>query len=102
MVFKALLDLASIYKHAFKTPVCSIRYFQISKDNKQLFEDVKRLLDIIDYDTHYTRVALMEKLERKSKQRFHWNYLHPAIELSLIRMIIPDKPNSRNQRYVKL
>ena len=28
-------------------------------------------------------------------------YLNPAIELQLIRMTVPDKPRSRNQRYVK-
>ena len=26
----------------------------------------------------------------------------PAIDMNLIRMTIPDKPNSRNQRYVKV
>ncbi|MFR1832669.1 MAG: Fic family protein [Lachnospiraceae bacterium] len=29
------------------------------------------------------------------------SYLHPAIELNLIGMTIPDKPNSRNQPYIK-
>ena len=30
------------------------------------------------------------------------DYLRPAIDRNLIRMTIPDKPNSRNQRYVKI
>ncbi len=30
------------------------------------------------------------------------DYLRPAIDRNLIRMTIPDKPNSRNQRYVKV
>ena len=75
---------------------------QISEDNEQLSEYVKRLLDAMEYDTPYTSVALMEKLGLKSKEGFRRNYLHPAIELNLVRMTIPDKPNSRNQRYVKL
>ncbi|WP_442984499.1 Fic family protein, partial [Sellimonas sp.] len=29
-------------------------------------------------------------------------YLRPAVDMNLIRMTIPDKPNSRNQRYVKI
>lgn len=30
------------------------------------------------------------------------NHLQPAIEMNLVRMTIPNKPNSRNQRYVKI
>ena len=43
---------------------------------------------------------LMEKLGLKTKEGFRRNYLHPAIEMNLIQMTMPDKPNSRNQRYV--
>ena len=75
---------------------------QISEDNGQLSEYVKKLLEVMEYDVPYTSVNLMEKLGLKSKEGFRRNYLHPAIELNLIRMTIPDKPNSRNQRYTKL
>ena len=75
---------------------------QLTEDSEQLSEYIKRLLDVMEYDTPYTSAALMEKLGLKSKEGFRRNYLHPAIELNLIRMTIPDKPNSRNQRYVKL
>ena len=33
---------------------------------------------------------------------FKRNHLQPAIEMNLVRMTIPNKPNSRNQRYVKI
>jgi len=75
---------------------------QLSEDSEQLSEYVKRLLDAMEYDVPYSSLALMEKLGLKSKEGFRRNYLHPAIELNLIRMTIPDKPNSRNQRYVKV
>ena len=70
------------------------------EDNTQecggaLWENISRLLQ-------YTSKALMEKLELKSREGFRRNYLHPAVEVNLIRMTIPDKPNSRNQRYVKI
>ena len=75
---------------------------QFSCDNEQLSEYVKKLLDIMEYDVPYTSNLLMEKLNLKSKEGFRRNYLHPAMEMNLIRMTIPDKPNSRNQRYVKI
>ena len=75
---------------------------QISEDNEQLSECVKRLLDAMEYNIPYTSKALMEKLGLKSKEGFLRNYLRPATYMNLIRMTIPDKPNSRNQRYIKV
>ena len=75
---------------------------QITSGGDQVSEYVKRILDVMEYDVPYTSAALMERLNLKSKENFRRNYLHPAIEMSLIAMTIPDKPNSRNQRYVKL
>lgn len=75
---------------------------QISEDNEQLTEYIKKLLGVMEYDTPYTSKTLMDKLNLKSKEGFRRNYLRPAIDMNLIRMTIPDKPNSRNQRYVKI
>ena len=74
---------------------------QINEENEHLSETVKKLLDVMEYDIPYTSKTLMERLALKSREGFRRNYLHPAIELNLIRMTIPDKPNSRNQRYIK-
>lgn len=75
---------------------------QISEDNEQLTEYLKRLLEVMEYDVPYTSNTLMDKLGLKSKEGFRRNYLRPAIDMNLICMTIPDKPNSRNQRYVKV
>ena len=75
---------------------------QISEDQEQLSEYIKKLLKVMEYEIPYTSKALMEKLGLKSKEGFRRNYLRPAIDMKLIRMTIPDKPNSRNQRYVKV
>lgn len=75
---------------------------QISGKNEYLSESVQKLLEIMEYDIPYTSSALMEKLGLKAKEGFRRNYLHPAIEMNLIQMTIPDKPNSRNQRYIKI
>lgn len=74
---------------------------QINEENEYLSETVKKLLAVMEYDIPYTSKTLMERLGLKSREGFRRNYLHPAIELNLIRMTIPDKPNSRNQRYIK-
>ena len=75
---------------------------QIREDDELLSEYIKKLLGVMEYDIPYTSKALMEKLGLKSKEGFRRNYLRPAIDMNLIHMTIPDKPNSRNQRYVKI
>lgn len=74
---------------------------QMSEENENLSEYLKRLLGVMEYGVPYTGNTLMEKLGLKSKEGFRRNYLRPAVDMNLIRMTIPDKPNSRNQRYVK-
>ena len=75
---------------------------QISEKNEYLPETIQKLLEVMECDIPYTSNALMEKLGLKAKEGFRRNYLHPAIEMNLIQMTIPDKPNSKNQRYVKM
>ena len=75
---------------------------QISENSEHLSEYIKKLLDVMEYDIPYTSKTLMEKLELKSKEGFRRNYLRPAMDMNLIHMTIPDKPNSRNQRYIKV
>lgn len=74
---------------------------QASEKNGYLSEAVQKLLEVMEYDVPYTGNALMERLGLKAKEGFRRNSLHPAVEMNLIQMTIPDKPNSRNQRYVR-
>ncbi len=46
------------------------------------------------------RDELMKKLALKDRWNFHEAYLVPALDMRLIRMTIPDKPQSSKQRYV--
>lgn len=59
-------------------------------------------MDRMEYDTPYTAAELMQRLELKSRNALRNNYLSPAMRLGLVVMTIPDKPNSRNQRYIKI
>ena len=44
-------------------------------------------------------VEMMERLGLKDRHNFNERYLQPALSLGLVEMTIPDKPNSRLQRY---
>ena len=46
-----------------------------------------------------TRTEIQAALSLSDKRNFNRNYLIPALKLNLVEMTIPDKPNSRNQRY---
>ncbi len=74
---------------------------QTMRQNSELSEYVKRLLTAMEYDIPYTANDIMQLLNLKSKETLRKNYLKPAMDLGLIHMTIPKKPNSRNQRYVK-
>ena len=74
---------------------------QLLDDENTLSEYTKRLLDAMEYNVPYTATTLMKKLGLKSRDALRKNYLSPAIELHAVEMTIPDKPNSRNQRYTK-
>lgn len=58
---------------------------------------VKKLILIIRGEL--TRQELQDSLNLSDRKSFLKTYLLPAIESGLIELTIPDKPNSRNQRY---
>ncbi|MCM1180034.1 MAG: Fic family protein [Clostridium sp.] len=74
---------------------------QIDKSNADISECVKKMLAVMEYDVPYTARSIMDSLGLKSRETFRKNYMNPAIDLKLVQMTIPDKPHSRNQRYVK-
>ena len=55
----------------------------------------------MEYDVPYTASNLMSKIGIKTRDSFRNNYLRPAMDLGIVEMTIPDKPNSKNQRYIK-
>lgn len=85
---------------------------QIDKVLDELLEQVKsvdvdysaytkKLIDVMKYDIAYTSKELMELLNLQSRSSFRENYLLPAIKSGFVEMTLPDKPNSRNQRYIR-
>lgn len=69
---------------------------QVKIDNP----NVKKLLDAIGDETMSAK-ELMDELGLSHRPTFRNNYLNPALELGVIERTIPEKPNSRNQRYKK-
>lgn len=61
-----------------------------------------RLLAAMDVGIAYSANDLLAMMDLKSKETLRKNYLVPAMEQGLVQMTLPDKPRSKNQRYVKL
>lgn len=74
---------------------------QMADGYEYMTEYLKRMLDVMEYDVPYTASAIMELLGLKSKETFRKNYMNPALKQNLVKMTLPDKPNSKNQRYIK-
>ena len=75
---------------------------QIAGEDAYLSEQVRHLLDVMEYDVPYTAVQIMSALGLKSKENLRKLYIGPALEKGLIVMGLPDKPTSRNQTYRRI
>ena len=71
------------------------------REASNISDQVNRLLEIMEPDIPLSANEIMERLGVKSKETLRASYLNPAIENGLVKMTLPDKPNSKNQRYVK-
>ena len=69
---------------------------QVKIDNPNLI----KLFGAIGDDT-LSAIEIMSRMGLSHRPTFRKNYLNTALELDLIERTIPDKPNSRNQRYRK-
>ena len=71
------------------------------KESRHISDQVNKLLSVMEPDIPYSSNDLLSLLNVKSKETLRASYLNPAIENGLIKMTLPDKPNSKNQKYVK-
>jgi len=68
--------------------------------DQQATPQVEALLNVLSAaNKPLTRMELQSQLALKDRESFRSRYLKPALDLGLIEMTIPDKPNSRSQQY---
>ena len=63
----------------------------------QVTPQVKELLKVLEGKMN--RLELQEKLNLSDREHFRRSYLKPALEEGVIEMTVPDKPNSKFQKY---
>ena len=73
----------------------------MKKESNNISDQVNKLLEIMEYDIPLSANEIMARLGIKSKETLRENYINPALENGLIKMTIPNKPNSKNQKYIK-
>lgn len=73
----------------------------VRRPDDTLSEYVKKMLEVMEFEVPYNAVTIMELLGIRSRETLRKNYLGPALELGLVIRTIPEKPNSKNQRYIK-
>ena len=73
----------------------------LGQETKNVSEQMYKLLEVMEKDIPYSANELMRRLGIKSKETLRNSYLNSAIENGLVKLTIPDKPNSKNQKYYK-
>ena len=63
----------------------------------QVTPQVNELTKVLNCDMN--RQEIQAKLNLSDREYFRLNYLKPALEMGIIEMTIPNKPNSRMQKY---
>lgn len=73
---------------------------ETNQETDQDNEFTSKLLTVLGNDT-VSAAVLMERLGLSHRQTFRKNYLQPALDAGLIERTVPDRPNSKNQKYRK-
>lgn len=74
----------------------------LSKSTNNISDELFKLLNVMEKDIPYSANDLLKLLNIKTKETLRSSYLNLAIKNNLIKMTIPDKPKSKNQKYIKI
>ncbi|MCL2020963.1 MAG: putative DNA binding domain-containing protein [Betaproteobacteria bacterium] len=70
---------------------------QVTREITKITKEAHRLLEAMQGEM--TRTEIQAKLGLKHLPHFRDAYLRPALEIGFVEMTVPDKPNSRLQKY---
>jgi len=70
------------------------------QDEGLLYDRLQKLVKVMNGEM--TREELMNALYISDKKNFRENYLNPALKKRWIKMTMPTKPTSRNQKYLRI
>jgi hypothetical protein len=76
----------------------ALREVSTDQDTAQVSAQVKAVLAALGGDT-LPASELMARVGLKHRGTFRKNYLQPALDAGFVQMTLPDKPNSRHQKY---
>jgi ATP-dependent DNA helicase RecG len=89
--------VAKLFIASFERPSFTDAQRETIDKTPQVTPQVQKLLASLSKEM--TRTELMDSMGFKDRMHFTREYLLPAIEAGLIEMTIPEKPNSRLQKY---
>lgn len=75
----------------------AVKHLSTPEVNPEVTPEVKKMLLIMDGEM--TRKQIQAKLGLKDEKHFRKKYQQPAVAQGFIEMTVPDKPNSRLQKY---
>ena len=93
----------------FRVILKNVNYHQGQSivDTPQVTTQVKTQVAIYDKilafcATPHSKIEITEHCGYKNTKNFTQKYLRPLLDSGILKMTIPDKPNSRNQRYITI
>jgi Fic family protein len=97
LLMEGLIDSAPFITYMLQVILSTLESLPTPQDSPQVTPQVKKLLNALKGEM--SRGELMDALSLSDAKSFRQRYLLPALTEKLIEMTIPDKPNSRLQKY---
>ena len=111
-IFKATVPLVKVLNEMQIKDIdkMTVKEFNASLIERKALEKAldkapEKALDIMEEIVLYckeakTAIQIMEHFKYKNIKRFRRDYIKPLVEKGILKMTIPDKPTSKNQKYV--
>lgn len=101
-IFKAKVPLVKVLN---EMKVNEVNKMTVKEFNEALVYSNKAPVEALDRIIIYceepkTAIQIMNYLGYKNIKRFRRDYIKPLVEKGILKMTIPDKPTSRNQKYI--